>query len=182
MKLPASEQSRSAGPTISSGWAARLMKQAFFMDSTASGGLLRTMSVSTVPGARALTRIPLAAYTAAIDLVIDISPDLAAAYMAVLAEKRNAPAETTLRTAALPDDSKCGKRALDEEHRAPEVRRRHPVPRVHGQVPEGEGQRVGGIVHHDVEPAKGLHRAVDERSARIDVPHVRRHAHGIAAH
>ena len=58
MKLPASEQRSSAGPTISSGWAARRMKAARCMASTRSGAFARTMSVSTVPGASALTRIP----------------------------------------------------------------------------------------------------------------------------
>src|SRR5579862_1160907 len=96
----------SAGPTISSGWAARFINDAAVMDWIASGVLFRTMSVSTVPGASALTRMPFEANTAAIDRVMAISPALAAEYIEVFAEKRNAPAEMTLRMAALPDASR----------------------------------------------------------------------------
>ena len=48
------------------------------------------MSVSTVPGASALTRMPSGAKSAAIARVNDIIPALPAAYIATFAEKRNA--------------------------------------------------------------------------------------------
>src|SRR6478672_5652358 len=134
MKLPASEHSNSAGPTISSGWAARRMNAARCMDSTRSGAFARTMSVSTVPGANALTRIPRSANTAAIDRVIDMSPALAV---------------------------HRGVRR-DEEHRTAEVRAEGLLPRVHRQLSEGERERIGGVVHDNVESAEFLHGAVHE--------------------
>jgi NAD(P)-dependent dehydrogenase (short-subunit alcohol dehydrogenase family) len=54
------------------------------------------MSVSTAPGASALTRIPRAASPAAIERVSDMSAALAPEYMAVWSENKNAPAEITL--------------------------------------------------------------------------------------
>ena len=52
--------------------------------------------------------MPFSAKSAAIERVIAIRPALAAAYMAVRREKRKAPAEMTLRMAALPDASRWG--------------------------------------------------------------------------
>src|SRR5207245_4649883 len=74
----------------------------------ASGVLLRTMSVSTVPGASALTRIPSGANEPAIDRVNDINAAFAPAYMATFDEKRNAPAEITLITDACGLAVRCG--------------------------------------------------------------------------
>ena len=68
-----------------------LRKHAFFMDSIVSGGLFRTMSVSTVPGARVFTRMPFGAKTAAIERVMDISPAFAAAYIAVVGREQESP-------------------------------------------------------------------------------------------
>src|ERR1700739_3500804 len=100
MKLPASETSSSAGPIISDGAAMRPMNAEAFMASMNSGGLPRTMSVSTDPGARALTRIPCAANSAAMDRVKETMAALAAEYIEAIGEKMKAPAETTLRIAA----------------------------------------------------------------------------------
>ena len=65
-----------------------------------SGGLLRTISVSTDPGANAFTRMSWAAYSAAMERVKDMRAAFPAAYMATEGEKMNAPTEMTLRTAA----------------------------------------------------------------------------------
>ena len=54
------------------------------------------MSVSTVPGASAFTRMPRGAKSAAIERVNAINAALAAPYIATFAENRNAPAEITL--------------------------------------------------------------------------------------
>jgi hypothetical protein len=51
----------------------------FVISACASGGLLRTMSVSIVPGESAFTRIPCGANSAAIDLVAATRPALPAA-------------------------------------------------------------------------------------------------------
>src|SRR4051794_32808729 len=74
----------------------------------ASGGLARTMSVSTVPGASAFTRMLRDAYDEAIARVNDIIAAFAAAYIATFGEKRNAPAEMTFTTAPCPLASRCG--------------------------------------------------------------------------
>src|SRR6266511_2247775 len=68
-KLAASDARNSAGPTISSGWAARPCKLAFASCSWASGVFLRIIAVSTEPGARAFTRMPRGANSAAIERV-----------------------------------------------------------------------------------------------------------------
>jgi hypothetical protein len=70
--------------------------------------LLRIMSVSTAPGASAFTRIPRAAYSAAIERVKEWSAALAAAYMATCGENRKAPAEITFTTAAHGLFERCG--------------------------------------------------------------------------
>ena len=101
MKLPASEQSRSAGPTISSGEAMRFWNEAPANRSWNSTGLPRTMSVSTEPGASAFTRTPRGAKAAAIERVNDIRAAFPAAYMATSGEKMNAPTDTTFSTAAV---------------------------------------------------------------------------------
>jgi len=56
-----------------------------------SGVLARTMSVSTVPGANAFTRMPSGANCAAIARVNDMRPALAAAYIATFDENKKAP-------------------------------------------------------------------------------------------
>src|SRR3954463_12127741 len=99
MKLPASETRRSEGPIISEGSAMRRINADAFMASMNSGGLPRTMSVSTDPGARALTRIPCEANSAAMDRVNETMAALAAEYIETNGEKMKAPAETTLRIA-----------------------------------------------------------------------------------
>ena len=88
------------------------------------------MSVSTVPGASALTRMPRGAKSAAIERVNDISAALAAAYIATCAEKRNAPAEITLTTAARGLALEVRQRVLHEEHRAAEVDVERLLPRL----------------------------------------------------
>src|SRR4051812_658373 len=108
MKLEASEARNTTGPTISLGVAARRSSAARAMPSCASCGRLRTMSVSTVPGARALTRMPSAASDAAVDLVNDTSAAFAAAYIETSAEKRNAPAEVTFTIDACSDFRRWG--------------------------------------------------------------------------
>ena len=165
------------GPTISSGCAARFMKHAFFMDSILSGELFLTMSVSTVPGARALTRIPFGAKTAAIERVIAMRPAFAAAYIAVQGENKKAPDETTLRMAALPEASRCG-RARSTRNTGP----RRLVPNDLSQAStvsstERQSQGVGGVVHHDVEATVLPDGTVNEGIDGVDVTHVRRHAH-----
>ena len=96
MKLDASDARKSAGPTISAGDAMRRISEALPMRSTASGALLRIMSVSTEPGARALTRMPRPTKAPAIERVSDMRAALAPEYIAVGTENRNAPAEITL--------------------------------------------------------------------------------------
>src|ERR1700741_1588492 len=100
MKLPASETRSSAGPIISDGSAMRPMNAEAFIASMNSEELRRTMSVSTDPGASALTRIPCEANSAAMDRVNETMAALAAEYIETIGEKMNAPAETTLRIAA----------------------------------------------------------------------------------
>src|SRR3954451_7272275 len=99
MKLPASETNSNAGPTISDVSASSCINAEAFMASMNSGGLPRTMSVSTDPGARALTRIPCEANSAAMDRVNETMAALAAEYIETNGEKMKAPAETTLRIA-----------------------------------------------------------------------------------
>src|SRR5271170_498405 len=100
MKLPASDTKSKAGATISSA-VAILLSSAWRANAAAnSGGLPRTMSVSTAPGAKALTRMPSAANSAAMERVKDTIDALAAAYIDVVGEKMNAPAETIFSTAA----------------------------------------------------------------------------------
>ena len=62
--------------------------------------------------------------------------------------------------------------SLDEEHRTAEVRAEGLLPRVHRQLSEGERERIGGVVHDNVESAEFLHGAVDERVDGVDVAHV----------
>src|SRR5262249_9143662 len=78
------------------------------MRATASGGLLRTMSVSTVPGASAFTRIRCGAHSAAMLRVKAISAALAPAYIAVDGDQVIAPTETTLSTAGQGLLTRCG--------------------------------------------------------------------------
>ena len=139
------------------------------------------MSVSTVPGASALTRMPFSAKTAAIERVIAISPAFAAAYIAVLAEKRKAPADTTFRTAALPDASRCGSARSTRKTGPAQVGAQRLLPRVDREMAEGQGQRVRRIVDDDVQPAELVDGPVDEGVDGVDVAHVRRHADGLAA-
>ena len=68
---------------------------------------------------------------------------------------------------------------LHEEHRSAQVGAQRLVPRFDRQLPEGEGQRVGSVVHHDVEAAELVDGAVDQGIDRVDVPHVRRDADGL---
>src|ERR1700730_13796075 len=112
MKLPASETSSSAGQIISDGSAMRCMNAEAFMASMNSGGLPRTMSVSTDPGASALTRIPCAANSAAMDRVNETMAALAAEYIEAIGEKIKAPAETTLRIAAWRVSRKHGRAGM----------------------------------------------------------------------
>src|SRR5215469_14750889 len=100
MKLDASDARNTAGPTISRGSAMRFMRLALAIRCIDSGPVLRTMSVSTDPGASALTRMPRGASPAAIERVSDINPAFAPEYIAVGNENRNAPAEMTLTTDA----------------------------------------------------------------------------------
>src|ERR1700691_1886672 len=100
MKLPASDVKRSAGPIISAGAAMRFCSEALAIPTWNSGGLARVISVSVEPGARALTRMPWGANSAAIDRVKDISAAFPAAYMATDGENMKAPTDTTLSTAA----------------------------------------------------------------------------------
>src|SRR4029453_8974715 len=102
MKLDASLARKSAGGTISSGAAMRGISWAVTIPCCTGSGLLRTMSVSTVPGARALTRMPSAANSAAIVRVICRSAALAATYIDTNVPWVNAPALITLTTAACP--------------------------------------------------------------------------------
>jgi len=76
MKLPASDVSISAGPTISSGRAMRGISWMRVISACASAGFLRTMSVSTVPGESAFTRMRCGANSAAIARVAAIRPAL----------------------------------------------------------------------------------------------------------
>src|SRR5512132_2207257 len=78
-KLAASEARNNAGPTISSGWAARRWRLELAICSWASGVFLRIISVSTEPGASAVTRMPTGANSAAIDRVKDMSAAFVAA-------------------------------------------------------------------------------------------------------
>lgn len=64
----------------------RRCKVAARNDSMNSGGLLRTMSVSTGPGASALTRIRDEANSAAMDRVKETSAAFAAEYIDVAGE------------------------------------------------------------------------------------------------
>src|SRR6266536_2298678 len=77
-KLPASDARNNAGPTISSGWAARRWRLAFAICSWASRVFFRIMSVLTDPGASALTRMPSGANSAAIDRVKEYKAAFAA--------------------------------------------------------------------------------------------------------
>src|SRR3954469_7097428 len=108
MKLPASDTRKITGPIISSGCAARFMGLAAAMRACASGGLLRTMSVSIVPGASALTRMPCGAHSRACARVNDIIADLAPEYIDCADDARNAPAEITFTTAAWGLAMRCG--------------------------------------------------------------------------
>ena len=74
-----------------------------------AGPVLRTMSVSTAPGARALTRMPLRACSAAIERVSDSSADLPDTYIATIAPLVNTPVLTTLTTAAWGLSTRWGK-------------------------------------------------------------------------
>ena len=82
------------------------------------GGLARTMSVSTVPGASAFTRMPRGAKSAAIARVNDMSPALPAAYIATFDEKRNAPGRDHVHDRRVLALLQVRQRLLDEEHRA----------------------------------------------------------------
>src|SRR5205823_2650140 len=74
-----------------------------------SGDMERTMSVSVVPGANALTRMPRGAYSAAIERVNDIMAALAPAYMAIGPENMKAPIDSTLITDAHGLAVRCGR-------------------------------------------------------------------------
>src|ERR1019366_4069570 len=100
MKLPASDVNRSAGPIISAGSAMRFCSEELAIEARNSGGLARVISVSVEPGARALTRMPWGANSAAIERVKDISAAFPAAYIATRDEKMKDPTDTMLRREA----------------------------------------------------------------------------------
>src|SRR4051812_19338467 len=70
------------------------------MAAWASGPPERVRSVSTVPGASALTRMSSGANSAAMERVNDMSAALAPAYMAIRLVNMKAPTESTLTIAA----------------------------------------------------------------------------------
>ncbi len=70
------------------------------MRCAASGPLLRTMSVSVVPGASAFTRMPSPTHSAARLRVHASMPAFAALYIAIPGEYVSAPTESTFSTAA----------------------------------------------------------------------------------
>src|SRR5439155_22166710 len=90
----------------------RFIQLISFMRAIASGPVLRTMSVSTVPGARALTRMPCVAHSAAMLRVKARSAFLAPAYIDVPGDHVIAPTEMTLRIAACSLAHRCGYAAL----------------------------------------------------------------------
>ena len=51
--------------------------------------------------------------------------------------------------------------------------------RLGGDRPDRLGQRVGGVVDDDVEPAEALDRARHQRPHLVEVAHVRGHAQGL---
>ena len=180
MKLPASEQRSSAGPTISSGWAARRMKAARCMASTRSGAFARTMSVSTVPGASALTRMPsFGEHRGHRPSHRHEAGFGGGVHRGVGREEEHAGRDHVQDRGVL-GGFEVGECPLDEEDRTAEVRAERLLPRVDRQLSERERECVGGVVHDDVEPAEFLHGAVDERVDGVDVAHVRGDADRLA--
>src|SRR5688500_11847750 len=99
MKLAASLARNSAAGTISIGAAMRLISWLATMPFCISGDDLWVIWVSTDPGARALTRMPSPANSAAIDRVMLVRALLAATYIDTNAPVVKTPAVITLTTA-----------------------------------------------------------------------------------
>ena len=74
-----------------------------------------------------------------------------------------------------------GERGLDEEHRPLEVDLEHLVPRRRGERAERFGQRRGGVVDDDVDPAEALDREVDEPLDIIELAEVGGHPRRLTA-
>ena len=112
------------------------------------------MSVSTVPGASALARIPRGAKSAAIARVNAISAALAPEYIATLRreeERAGGDDVDDRRARAL---GQVRERLLHEEHRAAQVDAVGLVPRLGRERPERQRQRVRRVVDHDVDAAE----------------------------
>ena len=67
-------------------------------------------------------------------------------------------------------------RGLHEEHRAAQIDVERLLPRFGRELTEGLGQRVGGVVDHDVDAAERVDRSLDESRECIELAHVRRDA------
>ena len=158
MKLPASDASNSAGPTISSGCAAAAHRR------RVRHALLRLGRCCCAPcrcrrcRARARsTRMPERRALAAIARVNDMQPRLGRrVHRARSATHRNAPAEITFTTARVRALLEVRKRGLDEEHRPAQVHAERLVPRLGRELAERLGQRVGGVVDDDVDAAEAV--------------------------
>ena len=126
--------------------------------------------------------MPSGAHSRAIARVNACMPALAAEYIETLGDGMNPPADSTLITDACSLVGEVGQRVLQEEHRAAEVHRERLVPRFGRELPEGLGQRVGGVVHDDVDAAEAVDGRVDERLQRVELAHVGGDADRLAAH
>ena len=172
MKLPASDTRNMTGPIISSGCAARFIGLAAAMRACASGGLLRTMSVSMVPGASALTRMPNSAHSLRLRPRERHERGLGAAVHRLLRGREERTGRDHVDDGGVRARLQVRQRVLHQEHRAAEVDVVRLVPRVDGELAERLGEGVGRVVDHDVDAAEALDGGVDQRLQRIEVAHV----------
>ena len=182
MKLDASDARNRTGPTISSGDAARRRKPACAIASCISGVFARTMSVSTVPGASAFTRMPRRAKSAAIARVNDIRPGLAGCVHRDVRREEERAGRDHVHDGGVLARLQVRQRLLHEEDRAAQVHVERLLPRLGRELPEWLRQRVRRVVDDDVDAAEAVDRLRHEIVQRLEVAGVGRHTQRVAAH
>ena len=101
--------------------------------------------------------------------------------MEVAGAKLNAPTDTMFNTAAAELFFQVRQRVLDEEHRAAQIHFVGLRPRFGCHLPQRLGQRVGGVVHHDIDAAECVDGPLHQGGEIVDVTEVSGHPDGLAA-
>ena len=182
MKLDASDARNKTGPTISSGDAARRRNPACAIASCISGGLARTMSVSTVPGAERVHSDAAPGVVRSHRARERHEPGLARGIHRDVRREEERPGGDHVHDGRVLARLQVRQRLLHEEHRPAEVHVERLLPGLGRELAERLRQRVRGVVHDDVDTAEAVDRALHEIVQRIEVSGVRRDTQRVAAH